>query len=179
MGPDHPLVGAPPALAETFKTSQKYVQEYFDARWENPQTAQISFSGERYILIRAASMSTEFYNLVTSLYRDRSPAEAHSVASGILFDLAHALGKADARNFGQRMGVTDPVQKLSAGPVHFAFAGWALVDIDPDSSPTPDEDFFLLYNHRHSFEADAWLRRTPPPRLSRVHHELGVLLRMV
>ncbi|MFO9273182.1 hypothetical protein SDA20_15840, partial [Legionella pneumophila serogroup 1] len=45
-----------------------------------------------------------------------------------------------------------------AGPPHFAFSGWAFVDILPESKPTPDENFYLVYNHSYSFESSAWLK---------------------
>ncbi|HRN44574.1 MAG TPA: hypothetical protein PLH20_07300, partial [Flavobacterium sp.] len=41
---------------------------------------------------------------------------------------------------------------------HFAFSGWAYVEISPESRLSPDENFFLLYHHPYSFEADSWLR---------------------
>lgn len=152
------IVGAPEELKDTFAKAATYVADYFDARWEDPHSARIVVSGERYILIRAASMSIEFFELVRSLYRDRGESEAHSVARGFLFDVAHALGKADAAAFHERMGVVDPMEKLSAGPVHFAYTGWALVDIHKESAPSPDENYFLFYDHPNSFEAEAWLR---------------------
>jgi signal transduction histidine kinase len=104
-------------------------------------------------------MSVEFFDLVMSLYKDKDPDEARSVASNMLFDVAHAIGKADARSFHERMGVTAPIEKLSAGPIHFSFAGWAFVDISPESRPSPDENFFLIYDHPYAFESDTWLRR--------------------
>ena len=64
---------------------------------ENPDAATISIAGERYVLLRAASLSVEFMELVTKLYQDQGEAEARSVANNLLFDLAHALGRADAR----------------------------------------------------------------------------------
>src|SRR5262249_54832443 len=76
----------------------------------------------------------------------------------ILFDLAHAIGKSDAQKFHAKMGLSDPIAKLSAGPVHFAHAGWAFVDIDPASAPAPNDEFFLVYDHPYSFESDAWVR---------------------
>src|SRR5207237_7116843 len=57
-----------------------------------------------------------------------------------------------------KMGVSDPIARLSAGPVHFAHAGWAFVDIFPESKPSPDANYFLVYDHPYSFESDAWLR---------------------
>jgi diguanylate cyclase (GGDEF)-like protein/PAS domain S-box-containing protein len=104
-------------------------------------------------------MSIEFFDLVTSLYKDKGPDEARIVASNLLFDLAHAIGEADARTFHARMGVEEPIEKLSAGPIHFSFAGWAFVKIFPESNPAPNDDFFLIYDHPFSFESDAWRRK--------------------
>src|SRR4029078_4964449 len=84
-------------------------------------------------------------------------AEAGAVVHALLFDVAHAMGLADAKAFADRMEVEDPIARLSAGPVHFAHAGWAFVDISADSSPSPDENYYLLYDHPYSFESDAWL----------------------
>jgi PAS domain S-box-containing protein len=41
--------------------------------------------------------------------------------------------------------------------VHFAHAGWAFVDLSSESTPSPDEHYYLVYDHPHSFEADSWL----------------------
>jgi len=152
-------VSVPARFRPAFLKAQDYVARYFERKRHQPGLGRITISGERYILFRAASMSVEFFDLVTSLYQDKGPDEARSVASNLLFDLAHAIGKADAKVFHERMRVTDPIEKLSAGPVHFSFAGWAYVDILPESRPSPDEDFFLIYDHPYSFESDAWLRR--------------------
>jgi diguanylate cyclase (GGDEF)-like protein/PAS domain S-box-containing protein len=152
-------VSVPESIRPLFLKAQEYVSRYFATKTENPAHGTISISGERYILLRAASMSIEFFDLVTSLYQDKGPEEARVVASNLLFDLAHAIGKADARAFHARMGVEEPIEKLSAGPIHFSFAGWAFVKIFPESTPTPDEDYFLIYDHPFSFESDAWLRK--------------------
>jgi PAS domain S-box-containing protein len=151
-------VSVPEPLASVFLNAQEYVERYFQNRDENPERGLIEISGERYILVRAASMSKEFFDLVTSLYRDRGEKEARGVASSFLFDMAHAIGKADAKSFYLKMGVTSPIDKLSAGPIHFAYAGWAFVEISPASNPTPDENYYLIYDHPFSFEADAWLK---------------------
>ena len=67
------------------------------------------------------------------------------------------MGLSDARDFAERMNLEDPIAKLSAGPIHFAHAGWAFVDISAESQPSPDENFYLLYDHPYSFECDSWL----------------------
>jgi diguanylate cyclase (GGDEF)-like protein/PAS domain S-box-containing protein len=152
-------VSVPPGIAPAFLKAQEYVARYFQDRVHRPDEATISIAGERYVLLRAASMSVEFVELVMSLYPERGPIEARSVANNLLFDLAHAIGKADARRFHEKMGVSDPIERLSAGPIHFAFSGWAYVDIHPESRPSPDEDYFLIFDHPFSFESHAWLAK--------------------
>jgi diguanylate cyclase (GGDEF)-like protein len=149
-----------PALFEApFLRAQEYVQRYFEDRVENPDAATISIAGERYVLLRAASLSVEFIELVMKLYQDQGESEARSVANNLLFDLAHALGRADARAFQEKMRVTDPIERLSAGPIHFAFSGMAFVDISPESRPSPDEEYFLIYDHPFSFESHSWIAK--------------------
>jgi len=152
-------VRVPPEMEPAFLRAQEYVARYFEERVYRPDEGTISIAGERYVLLRAASMSVEFVELVTSLYQDKGPTEARSVANNLLFDLAHAIGKADARSFHEKMGVTDPLEKLSAGPIHFAFSGWAFVDIFPQSRPSPDEDYCTVFDHPFSFESHAWLAK--------------------
>ncbi len=149
-------VSVPEEFTPAFLRAQEYVARYFHERMHRPDEGSIAIAGERYVLLRAASMSVEFVELVTSLYQDKGPAEARSVANNLLFDFAHAIGKADARSFHQKMGVVDPIERLSAGPVHFAFSGWAFVHIFPESRPSPDEDYFLIFDHPFSFESHAW-----------------------
>jgi diguanylate cyclase (GGDEF)-like protein/PAS domain S-box-containing protein len=153
---DLTTVRVPPEVEPLFLKAQQYVRRYFGEFVHRPDEATISIAGERYVLLRAASMSVEFVELVTSLYQDEGPAAARAVADNLLFDLAHAIGKADARSFHQKMGVADPIERLSAGPIHFAFSGWAFVDILPESRPSPDDDYFLLFDHPFSFESHSW-----------------------
>jgi diguanylate cyclase (GGDEF)-like protein len=152
-------VKVPKQFEGPFLRAQEYVARYFADRVEEPATATISIAGERYVLLRAASLSVEFVELVMRLYQDKGPEQAQSVASNLLFDLAHAIGHADATSFQKKMGVNEPIDNLSAGPIHFAFSGWAFVDISADSHPSPDQDYFLLYDHPFSFESHSWLAK--------------------
>jgi PAS domain S-box-containing protein len=153
-------VSVPEQFAPIFLKAQEYVARYFADRVEDPAQSSIIISGERYILVRAASMSVEFFDLVQSLYREQGASEARSVANNILFDLAHSLGKADEHNFHIRMKVDDPIERLSAGPIQFAYAGWAFVKILPESRPSPDQNYYLIFDHPFSFESNAWLKHT-------------------
>jgi signal transduction histidine kinase len=148
----------PPGFEEVFASAERVVSRYFDERVEDPTHGTIEIAGERYVLVRAASLSVEFFALVENLYGPGREPEAHDFARNILFDLAHAIGKSDARNFHTKMQLDDPVARLSAGPIHFAHSGWAFVDIDESSNPEPGPGFVMLYDHPYSFESDAWRR---------------------
>ncbi len=148
-------VRVPDKLTPLFELAQTYVTRYFADQKAAPERGTLEICGQRYVLVRAATMSVEFYDMVRNLYGEER--EALSVAHSLLFDIAHAMGLADARTFAERMDVSDPIARLSAGPVHFAHAGWAFVDISADSSPSPDDDYYLLYDHPYSFESDSWL----------------------
>ncbi|HEX7452990.1 MAG TPA: ATP-binding protein [Polyangiaceae bacterium] len=157
-------VRVPEKFVPLFEEAQNYVARYFAEQRFDPEHGTLEISGQRYVLVRAASMSVEFYDMVRRFYG--AEEEAHAVAHGLLFDIAHAMGMADCKAFAERMGVTDPVARVSTGPVHFAHAGWAFVDISAESNPSPDDDYYLLYDHPYSFESDAWLtaaRKTESP----------------
>ena len=151
-------VKCPKEFEPLFAKAQEYVGKYFSQSVQDPTKGTIEIFGQRYILVRAASMSIDFFEAVTNLYEDSGPENAGNAARSLLFDIAHAIGKMDARNFHKQMGLVDPIEKLSAGPVHFSHTGWAFVDIFPESRPTPDEDYYLVYDHPFSFESDAWIK---------------------
>ena len=156
--PELKTVTVPSQMEPLFRHAEEVVSRYFRERQDRPEEGTIEIFGQRYVLVRAASLSVEFFSLVRDLYGGGRESEADAFARNLLFDLAHAIGKADAKAFHARMGLQDPVAKLSAGPVHFAHTGWAFVDISPESFPSPDENFYLLYDHPYSFESDAWVQ---------------------
>ena len=151
-------VRVPAEFAPIFQRANDFVSKYFAQKKEDPTRGTIEIFGERYLLVRAASMSVEFFDTVKNLYHDQGEEEAINVATSLLFDIAHSIGKTDARMFHQTMELSDPIEKMSAGPIHFSHTGWAFVDIFPESRPVPDESFFLVYDHPFSFESDAWIK---------------------
>lgn len=150
-------VKVPEQFASIFEKAQEYVGRYFREKKEDPSKGTIEIFGERYILVRAASMSVEFFETIANLYEKEGKEEAANIARQLLFDMAHAIGRQDARNFHKKMDLKDPVEKLSAGPIHFSHAGWAFVDIFPESRPSPDESYYLIYDHPYAFESAAWI----------------------
>ena len=155
---DKPTVKVPKDIQPVFSTAEKLVKNYFNSLKFNPSEGCIEINKERYVLVRASALSHEFLNSIKYLYKDRGEDEALSIGKNILFDLSHVLGLEDARNFHKKMKLKDPISKLSAGPVYFAYTGWAFVDILPESNPTPDKNFFITYKHPYSFEADSWIK---------------------
>jgi len=151
-------VNVPEAYEPVFLRAQKYVEQYFQDKSHNPKEGSIEIFGQRYILVRGDSLSVDLFELMKERYQDAGDLEAIEASRRILYDMAHTIGKMDARNFHKKMGLSDPIEKLSAGPIHFAHTGWAYVDISSESKPSPDEDFFLLYDHPFSFESDAWIQ---------------------
>jgi two-component system cell cycle sensor histidine kinase/response regulator CckA len=151
-------VRVPDGMSELFARAEEVVSRFFSERVDDPGRGTIQIHGERYVLVRAAALSVEFFDLVRSLYGEERREEAEEFARAILFDLAHAVGRTDAKNFHEQMKLTDPIAKLSAGPVHFAHAGWAFVDIFAESRATADDEYCLVYDHPYSFESDAWVR---------------------
>ncbi len=145
-----------------FENAEAVVSKYFGQLRHDSARGTIEIAGERYILVRAASLSVEFFQLVSDLFGEGRESEADEFARNILFDLSHAIGRSDARNFHERTGAVDPIARLSAGPVHFAYAGWASVSLDASSRPVASDEFYLLYDHPYSFESDAWIRAGRP-----------------
>jgi len=151
-------VTVPEPFKPLFDLAQQTVHDYFRYLKMDPTKGTIEINEQRYVLVRASALSKDFLDTIQKLYADRGEQEAMAIGKNFLFDIAHVIGMNDARNFHLKMNLTDPISKLSAGPVHFAYSGWAFVDILPESNPTPDENFYLFYNHPYSFEADSWIR---------------------
>lgn len=151
-------VSVPDDIKSLFDKAQKTVGEYFRNLKMDPSRGTIEINDQRYVLVRASALSHDFLTTIQHLYSDRGEKEAMSIGKNFLFDISHVIGSNDAKNFHAKMNLKEPIEKLSAGPVHFAYSGWAFVDILPESHPTPDDDYYLIYNHPFSFEADSWIR---------------------
>ncbi|MFL5762823.1 MAG: ATP-binding protein [Bacteroidia bacterium] len=151
-------VSVPASIKPLFDEAQKTVGEYFRYLKMDPTRGTIEINDQRYVLVRASALSNDFLSTIQQLYSDRGEKEAMAIGKNFLFDIAHVIGMNDAKNFHQKMNLSDPIAKLSAGPVHFAYSGWAYVDILPESQPSPDDNFYMIYRHPFSFEADSWMR---------------------
>jgi two-component sensor histidine kinase/predicted hydrocarbon binding protein len=151
-------VFVPDELTDLFGSIEEKVSDYFSDFHFDPISGEITVNGERYVLFRSASVSYEFLQFVKERYSDRDEQEAISIANNFLFDNAKVIGKKDAIMFHKKLKLKDPVEKLSAGPIHFAYTGWANVEISEESRPVPDENFILKFQHHNSFEAQSWIK---------------------
>ena len=154
----HETVKVPAQFKPIFDKAQETVGKYFEHLQFLPHKGTIEINEQRYVLVRASALSYDFLNTIQQLYSDRGDKQALSIGKNFLFDISRVIGMNDAKNFHHKMKLSNPIEKLSAGPVHFAYSGWAFVDILPESSPSPDENYFLTYHHPFSFEADSWIR---------------------
>ncbi|TNE43279.1 MAG: response regulator [Deltaproteobacteria bacterium] len=151
-----PTVSVEPQFQSIFQKAEETVKAFFSHFHADPTAATIEIAGQRYVLVRGSSLSYDFLRTIANLYADRGQHEAFLIGKQLLFDVAHVIGKKDAHNFHTHMGLEDPISKLAAGPVHFAYTGWASVDILPQSDPSPTDDYVIVYHHPYSFEADSW-----------------------
>lgn len=156
-----------------FLSAEKIVAGYFGSMKQDPAKGIITIEGERYVLVRAMSLSVHFFEFMKELYPALTEGEAVEGAGSALFDMAFAIGRSDARAFCERLGVSDPIEKLSSGPIHFAHTGWAFVDISPESNAVPTDEYCLVYDHPQSFEADSWLARGRPTSFCTCHMNAG------
>jgi son of sevenless-like protein len=151
MTGDSRFVKCPAPFAPLFQEAERNLEGFFHSLERCPEHGTVSISGERYILARAATFSVELRRILENEY-------GRLAAEKLAYSLGRAAGIKDAEFFMDRLKLERGPAALSAGPVHFAFVGWAFVDIFPESAPTTDESYYLIYDHPYSFEADSYLR---------------------
>ena len=57
-------VRVPEAFAPIFEKAQEYVRRYFSGVRFSPEHGTIGIADERYVLVRAGSLSVEFFDVV-------------------------------------------------------------------------------------------------------------------
>ena len=143
-------VRVPAAFEALFAHAEGYVESHFSDLRRAPEQGTIHVGDERYVLIRAKSLTVGFFNAM----RDTMGAEE---ALKFWYRMARLLGEEDARAFCKARGLDGGPERLSTGPVHFAYTGWARVEIDDRSNPTSDEAYYLEYTHPNTFESASWI----------------------
>lgn len=137
----------PAPFVSLFEKAESSVDGYFRDMIRSPEKGEIRIGDERYVLVRGAS-------LINSLIERMENQFGEEVMKEFLYDLAKSIGRIDAEAFAKKLNLQEPPARLSAGPVHFAYTGWAYVDILPESAPAPDDSYLLVYNHPNTFESE-------------------------
>ena len=140
-------VECPKNLEPVFLKAEELVKKFFSEQKHNPKTAVRTVSGDRYMLVRAEALG----------YHIRKAAEkivGRDNAGMFVFSFGHAIGRTEAAGFHEKFKLKTPDEKLSAGPVHFNYAGFAFVKLLPGCNPVPSNDYVLVYDHPNSFEAE-------------------------
>lgn len=151
-------VEVPEEIEPLFLDVERKEADYFNGILRDPESGEITIDGERYVLLRSASLSFDFIEFIKERYADKTEEEARSIGNNFLYDNAKVIGQRDAISLHKKLNLKEPIERLSAGPVHFAFTGWANVEIFPESNPVPNKDYFLKYIHHNSFEAQSWIK---------------------
>lgn len=144
-------VKCPNELEPVFLRAEESVKKFFSKQSHDPKKAIRKVSGDRYMLVKAEALG----------YYIRKSAErvvGKKNAPMFIFDFGHAIGKSEAKGFHEKFKLKTPEERLSAGPVHFNYAGFAFVKLLPGCSPIPNKDYVLVYDHPNSFEAEMQLR---------------------
>ena len=110
-------VKVPQGFEPLFEAAEEVVSQFFSRRTDDPSSGKIEIFGSRYLLVRGPALSIEFFLLVRKLFGEGLEREADVFAATLLYDLALSVGRSDAQNFHLKMGLKDPVARLSAGPV--------------------------------------------------------------
>ena len=97
----------PEKFENAFMAAEKTVSEYFQLKSFRPDAGSIEIADDRYILLRGASISVEFFQLCRKLFGKANQREADMFASSLLYELAHSIGISDAKRCHKKMGLTD------------------------------------------------------------------------
>jgi hypothetical protein len=146
----------PPAFEGPFARAEADVSRLFSQFDRRPEQGTLHVGGERYVLLRAESLYLAWFDAMQSAFGAETAGE-------FIYNTAREIGGADARAFAERLHETQGVDQLAAGPIHFAHAGWARVEILDDSRPATDDSYFLHYLHPNTFESEVLLRRGRRP----------------
>lgn len=149
-------VKVPKPFEPLFEVAEKYVDALFKEFKQNPSQGTIHVGSERYILVRGEGLFVALFDQLEKSFGEEEAQE-------FIYNMARIIGKSDSQDFSKNRMLTDPNEKLSTGPVHFAYSGWAFVDIFETSRPSPDQNYFLHYQHPNTFESEIYKRKGLKP----------------
>lgn len=145
-------VRVPEHFVSPFQKAEEYVESLFSDFNRKPEKGTLHIGGQRYVLLRCESLYLSWFDAMADSFGEET-------ARQFVYNTAREIGRSDSADFSKRLNVVDGVERLSSGPVHFAHAGWAFVDILADSKPAMDDSYYLHYNHPNTFEAEVVVKK--------------------
>lgn len=142
-----PSFRVPEPFKPIFDKAETYVDKLFSDVVRKPEEGTIHIGGQRYVLVRCESLYLTWFDSMAASFGEEPARE-------FIYNTAREIGRSDSKEFAARLGVPKGVEALAAGPIHFAHAGWAFVDILGDSAPATDNNYFLHYYHPNTFESE-------------------------
>jgi hypothetical protein len=142
----------PEPFRPIFEKAETYVQKLFGDVARKPEEGTIHIGGDRYVWIRCESLYLSWFERMATAFGEEAARE-------FIYNTAREIGHSDSEAFAERMHIQKGIERLAAGPIHFAHAGWAFVDILPDSEPATDDSYFLHYIHPNTFESEVSKKR--------------------
>jgi predicted hydrocarbon binding protein len=137
----------PQLFQPVFEKAETYVRALFSDVVRRPEEGTIHIGGQRYVFVRCESLYLSWFESMAASFGEEPARE-------FIYNTAREIGRSDSREFAERLKVPKGVEALAAGPIHFAHAGWAFVDILADSAPATDPSYFLHYYHPNTFESE-------------------------
>jgi predicted hydrocarbon binding protein len=140
-------VRVPPPFEPPFARAEEVVAELFGKIERRPERGTLHVGRQRYVMMRAESLYHTWFQSLAASFGEEAAGE-------FIYNTAREIGRSDSASFSRELAVTDGIERLASGPVHFAHTGWAFVDILPDSAPATDDSYFLHYHHPNTFESE-------------------------
>ncbi len=145
-------VRVPAHFEPPFARAEQFVAGLFADVRRRPDQGTIHIGEHRYVLVRAESLYLTWFKALSESF-------GADAAREFIYNTAREIGRSDSAAFSAALKLTDGLDRLSSGPVHFAHAGWAQVEILGDSAPATDASYFLHYRHPNTFESEVVRRR--------------------
>jgi hypothetical protein len=131
-------VVVPDQMHELFAIAQQKVDKYFSMCEEDHLSGCLKLGNNRHVMLRGDALAYGFFQTIYDIYGNTK--YSNEVGLSLMFDLAHAAGTVDAKKFHQIMHLSDPLEKLSVGPIYYAYTGFARVVIHANSNPVNNDD---------------------------------------
>lgn len=137
---------APPEMHDLIGKVEAKVENLFEGIERNPRESRTYLAGKPYMLMSLKSLAID-------LREEMSTFLDPNGVSMVIYRFGQAIGRSEAERLLDSLGDLSFREKLLAGPIFAAYAGFVRVRFLPGSNVENSDDFFLFYEHPNNFEA--------------------------